>query len=54
VICTALDGCAKLEQETDEDREAREAALRTLCKVVGQYSQAELRLAIRQHPDLPG
>jgi hypothetical protein len=51
VICTALDGCAKLEQETDEDREAREAALRTLCKVVGQ---AELRLAIRQHLDLPG
>jgi len=31
----------------------REAALRLLCKVIGQYSQAELRLAIAQHPSLP-
>jgi hypothetical protein len=32
---------------------AREAALRLLCRVIGQYSQAELRLAIRRQTDLP-
>jgi hypothetical protein len=32
---------------------AREASLRLLCRIVGQYCQEELRLAIAQRPSLP-
>jgi hypothetical protein len=41
------------ETETADSRASREATLRTLCKVIGQYSQAELRLAIRSQLSIP-
>jgi hypothetical protein len=39
--------------DSPEISRAREAALRLLCKVVGQYCQQELQLAMAQRPNMP-
>jgi hypothetical protein len=53
-VKTKLVSLSKREVPEPEGRGIeRVAALRLLCKVIGQYSQAELRLAIMRHPSLP-
>lgn len=40
-------------EEPAQKSATREAVLRFVCKVIGQYCQSELQLATSQHPDLP-